>query len=59
MRYCVLLYRKIKNLIANEMRKKKEYTPLQSDNEQKNMHIRILIGAMIITVIIVIFAVTS
>ena len=41
------------------MRKKKEYTPLQSDNEQKNMHIRILIGAMIITVIIVIFAITS
>ena len=41
------------------MRKKKGYTPLQSDNEQKNMHIRILIGAMIITVIIVIFAITS
>ena len=41
------------------MRKKKGYTPLQSDNEQKNMHIKILIGAMIITVIIVIFAVTS
>ena len=41
------------------MRKKKGYTTLQSDNEQKNMHIRILIGAMIITVIIVIFAVTS
>ena len=41
------------------MRKKKGHTPLQSDNEQKNMHIKILIGAMIITVIIVIFAVTS
>ena len=41
------------------MRKKKGYTPLQNDNEQKNMHIRILIGAIIITVIIVIFAVTS
>ena len=39
--------------------RKKRYTPLQNDNEQKNMHIRILIGAMIITVIIVIFAVTS
>ena len=39
--------------------KKKRYTPLQSDNEQKNIHIRILIGAIIITVIIVIFAVTS
>ena len=39
--------------------KKERYTPLQSDNEQKNVHIRILIGAIIITVIIVIFAVTS
>ena len=41
------------------MKKKKAYTPLQSDNEQKNMHIRILVGAIIITVIIVIFAITS
>ena len=39
--------------------KNKKYTPLQSDNEQKNIHIRILIGAIIITAIIVIFAVTS
>ena len=39
--------------------KKKGDTPLQSDNEQKNMHIRIFIGAIIITVIIVIFAITS
>ncbi len=39
--------------------KKKKFTPLQSDDEQKNMHIRILVGAVIITVIIVIFAVTS
>ena len=39
--------------------KNKKYTPLQSDNVQINMHIRILIGAIIITVIIVIFAVTS
>ena len=41
------------------MKKKKVHTPLQSDNEQKNMHIRIFIGAIIITVIIVIFAITS
>ena len=41
------------------MKEKKKYTPPQSDNEQKKMHIRILIGAIIITVIIVIFAVTS
>mgnify|MGYP001445262583 CR=1 FL=1 len=58
MGYTMVLYRKIKNLRANEMKKKK-FTPLQSDDEQKNMHIRILIGAIIITVIIVIFAVTS
>ena len=39
--------------------KKKKFTPLQSDDEQKNMHIRILIGAIIITVIIVILAITG
>ena len=56
LRYIIL--KKNKNLRANEMKKKGD-TPLQSDNEQKNMHIRILVGAIIITVIIVIFAVTS
>ena len=39
--------------------KKKKFTTLKSDDEQKNMQIRILIGAIIITVIIVIFAITS
>ena len=41
------------------MKKKKGYTPQPSDNEQKGIHIKVLIAAIIVTVIVVIFAITS
>ena len=41
------------------MKKRKEYTPPQSDSEQKGIHIKVLIGAIIVTIIIVIIAFTS
>ena len=39
--------------------KKKEYIPPRSDNEQKNIHIKVLIGAVIVTVIVVVISITS
>ena len=39
--------------------KKKGYIPPRSDNEQKNIHIKVLIGAIIVTVIVVVISITS
>ena len=39
--------------------KKKGYIPPRSDNEQKNIHIKILIGAIIVTMIVVVISITS
>ncbi len=41
------------------MKKNKGYTPLQTDSEQKGIHIKVLIGAIIVTVIVFVIAVTS
>ena len=41
------------------MNKKKGYTPPRSDSEQKGLHIKILIGAIIVTVIVVVIAFTN
>ena len=43
----------------NVMKEKKRYTPPQSNNEQKRMHVRILTGTIIITFIIVVIAIAS
>ena len=39
------------------MTNKKGYTPPRSNNEQKGIHIKVLIGAIIVTLIIVIFTI--
>ena len=52
------LHKELDSLAINEM-KKKIYIPQQSNNSQKVMHTKILIGAIIITVIIVVIAMTS
>ena len=39
------------------MTKKKVYIPPRSNNEQKGIHIKVLIGAIIVTLIIVIFTI--
>ena len=39
------------------MTNKKGYTPPRSNNEQKGIHIKVLIGAMIVTLIIVVFTI--
>ena len=39
--------------------KKKKYTPPRTENEQKEIHIKILIGAIVVTVIVVIIAITN
>jgi len=39
------------------MTNKKGYTPPRSNNEQKGIHIKVLIGAIIVTLIIVVFTV--
>ena len=41
------------------MTKKKGYIPPRSNNEQKGIHIKVLIGAIIVTVIVFIIAFTS
>ncbi len=41
------------------MNKKKKYTPPRSDNEQKVIHIKVLIGAIIVTIITVVIFITS
>ena len=41
------------------MKEKKGYTPPRSYNEQKGMHVKILIGAIIVTIIIVVIAVIN
>lgn len=38
---------------------KKKYTPQRSDNEQKVIHIKVLIGAILITIIVVVIFITS
>ena len=40
------------------MTKKKGYIPPRSNNEQKGIHIKVLIGAIIVTLIVVIFTIT-
>ena len=39
------------------MTNKKGYTPPRSNNEQKGIHIKVLIGAIIVTLIIVVFTI--
>ena len=41
------------------MKEKKGYTPPRSYNEQKGMHVKILIGAIIVTIVIVILVFTN
>ena len=41
------------------MKEKKRYTPPRSENEQKEMHIKIVICAIVVTVIVVLFAITN
>lgn len=38
---------------------RKKYTPQRSDNEQKVTHIKVLIGAILITIALVIFFIAS
>ncbi len=38
---------------------KKKYTPPRSENEQKEMHIKIFIGAIVVTVIVVLVVITN
>ena len=38
---------------------KKKYRPQRSDNEQKIIHIKVLIGAILITLIVVVIFITS
>jgi len=40
------------------MKEKKKYIPLRSSKEQKEIHTKILIGAIIVTVIVVVITVT-
>ena len=40
------------------MTKKKGYIPPRSNNEQKETHIKVLIGAIIVTLIVVVFTIT-
>jgi cell division protein FtsL len=39
--------------------KKKGYIPPRSYNEQKNIHFKVLIGAIIVTVIVVVISIIS
>tara|TARA_B100001248_G_scaffold260503_1_gene248832 strand:+ start:258 stop:386 length:129 start_codon:yes stop_codon:yes gene_type:complete len=39
------------------MKEKKQYTPPRTDNEQKGMHTKVLIGATIVTLIIVLITI--
>ena len=39
--------------------KKKRYTPPRSNNEQKEIHIKVLAGTIIVTLIVVIIAFSS
>ena len=39
--------------------KKKKYTPPRSENEQKEMHVKILIGTIVVTVIVVLIAIAN
>ena len=41
------------------MTNKKGYTPPRSNNEQKGIHIKVLIGAIMVTLIVVVFTITS
>ena len=38
--------------------KKKGYIPPRSDNEQKDIHIKVLIGAIIVTVIVIVIVIS-
>ncbi len=55
----LILHKELDRLAINKMKKKKIYIPQQSNNTQKVMHTKILIGAIIITVIIVVIAMTN
>ena len=50
--------KEIKNLGVNTMTKKKDYIPPRSNNEQKGTHIKVLVGAIIVTLIVVFFTIT-
>ena len=47
----------IKKFCKNTMKEKKQYTPPRTDNEQKGMHTKVLIGATIVTLIIVLITI--
>ena len=40
------------------MTKKKGYIPPRSSSEQKGIHIKVLMGAIIVTLIVVVFTIT-
>ena len=40
------------------MTKKKGYIPPRSNKEQKGIHIKVLIGAIMVTLIVVVFTIT-
>ena len=40
------------------MKKKKGYTPPQGENKQKEMHIKVLISAIVVTLIVLLIAIT-
>ena len=52
------IIKEIKNLEVNIMTKKKEHIPPRTNNEQKETHIKVLIGAIIVTFIVVVFTIT-
>ena len=41
------------------MKEKKKYTPPLSEREQKGMHVKILIGAIIVTIVVVFITITN
>ena len=54
----IQFYKKFRKLVINTM-EKKVYIPPRSAKEQEEIHIKILLGAIILTVIIFVFVVTN
>ena len=45
--------------LSKKYNEKKKYTPPRSENEQKEMHVKILIGTIVVTVIVFLIAIAN